>query len=157
LPVPEPADGEDPAEPKTVTEIDRLAVIVAEIDTECAMLPAGALTKKADGSVVDSPTFAGLDHAKATSAKSFVFVNQPKAVSANADAMTAATDFLTTCDELVPTNALVSKFDEATNVVTWRSLLYPGFLAYCTVGSATAGYVYSGNGEKNADIAFMLP
>lgn len=84
-------------------------------------------------------------------------MNKPKSVSVNADAISAATDFLTTCDNVVPTGALVSKFDEATNVATWRSLVYPGFHAYCTVGAGTAGYVYFGNGEKNADIAFMLP
>ena len=71
--------------------------------------------------------------------------------------MTAATDFLQTCDEVVPTGALVAKFDESVNVVTWRSLVYPGFLAYTMVGGAVSGYVYVGNGEKNGDIAFMLP
>ena len=36
--------------------------------------------------------------------------------------------------QVVPKGALVSKFDESLNMVTWRSLLYPGFLAYSLVG-----------------------
>ena len=86
-----------------------------------------------------------------------VFVNKPKEVSVNADAVTAATDFLTSCDEVVPKGALVCKFDESTNVVTWRSLEYEGFFGYAMVGAAMQGYCYFGSGQKNADIAFMLP
>lgn len=157
-PLPEDAEeGAEPPEPKTVTELERLAVMVTTIDSECAMLPAAALMKKADGSVVAAPTYAGLDFGKATSIKSYALVHKPKAVSVNADAVTAATDFLTSAEEVVPKGALVCKFDESTNVVTWRSLLYPGFLAYSIVGAPSHGYCYFGTGEKNSDIAFMLP
>jgi len=157
-PLPEDAEeGAEPPEPKTVTELERLAVMVTTIDSECAMLPAAALMKKADGSVVASPTYTGLDFGKATSIKSYALVHKPKAVSVNADAVTAATDFLTSAEEVVPKGALVCKFDESTNVVTWRSLLYPGFLAYSIVGAPSHGYCYFGTGEKNSDLAFMLP
>jgi len=157
-PLPEDAEeGAEPPEPKTVTELERLAVMVTTIDSECAMLPAAALMKKADGSVVDAPTYTGLDYGKATSVKSYALVHKPKQVSVNADAVTAATDFLTSAEEIVPKGALVCKFDEALNMVTWRSLLYPGFLAYSLVGGPMQGYCYFGTGEKNADIAFMLP
>jgi len=156
-PVPEGEEEAEPAEPRTVDELSRLAVMVSAIDTECAMLPAAALTKKADGAVVDSPTFSGLDFSKASAPKSYAFLNKPKDLPVSADAVTQATDFLTTTDSLVPAGALCSKFDEATNVVTWRNLLYPGFFAYALVGAAVHGYCYFGTGEKNADIAFMLP
>jgi hypothetical protein len=48
-------------------------------------------------------------------------------------------------------------FDAANNVVTVRSLLYPGFITYNFVGMPIWGNCYSGNGLKNVDIAFMLP
>jgi len=157
-PVPE---GEEPPEeapePKTVTEVERLAVMVGTIDTECAMLPAGALTKMPDGTVVDSPTYAGLDYAKASVVSSLVLINKPTATNVLADATTAATDFLTSAETLAPKGALVPKFDESINIVTWRSLLYPGFFAYTMVGFPMHGYCYFGTGEKNSDIAFMLP
>jgi len=154
-------EGEEPPEeepePKLVTEIDRLAVIVATIDTECAMCPAGALLKKADHTVVDSPTYNGLSYGKALSSASYVFMNQPKAVSVLTDALAASSDFLKSCSDIVPSGALTCKFDEVMNTVTWRSLLYPGFMAYAAVGSSSFGYCYFGDGIKNTDIAFMLP
>lgn len=157
LPPDEVPDDEEALANKSVVEIMRLAVMVEAIDNECAMAPVGALIKRADHSVVDSPTFAGLSHDQAVSAASYVFTNLPKSPSVLADAVTTSTDFLTSCSEVVPTGALTCKFDEATNCVTWRSLLYPGFLSYAQVGTLSHGCVYIGTGLKNADIAFMLP
>lgn len=148
---------EEPAEPKFATEIMRIAVMVESIDSECAMVPFGAIMKKADHSVVESPTFTGLGYDAAVSSASYVFLNQPKDVSVLADALTASTDFLTPCSEIVPSGALTCKFDEASTTVTWRSLVYPGFFAYAIVGAPAYGYCYCGTGLKNADIAFMLP
>jgi len=154
-------EGEEPPEeepePKKVTEIERLAVIVDKIDSECAMCPAGALLKKADHTIVDSPTYGGLTYGKALSPASYVFMNQLKEPSVLTDALTASSDFLKSCSDIVPSGALTCKFDEATNTVTWRSLLYPGFMAYAAVGSTAFGYCYFGDGLPNTDIAFMLP
>lgn len=154
-----PEDAEEGYEPpvKVLDEVSRLAVMVTMIDTECAMLPAGALIKQPSGKVEDSQTFKGLPYSKAVSLKSYVFVNMPKQVSVNADAVTAATDFLTFCEEAVPKGALVCKFDESLNVVTWRSLVYEGFFAYSMVGAPMQGYCYFGTGMKNPDLPFMLP
>jgi len=158
LPVEPVGEEEEEPAPKEVTEFTRLAVIVSTIDTECAMLPAGALIKQPSGKVEESQTFKGLpDYAKATTLKSYVFVNQPKEVSVNADAVTASTDFLTPCDEMVPKGALVCKFDPCLNVVCWRSLVYEGFIGYSLVGVPMHGFCYCGTGQKNADLAFMLP
>jgi len=161
LPVPPLPEGAEPPEeepePKFVTELDRVAVMVATIDKDCAMCPAVALIKKADGTVTDSPTFTGLSFEKATAVSAYVLMNQPKEVSVNADALTASTDFLTSCADIVPAGSLTCKFDEATSIATWRSLLYPGFMAYSVVGSAVCGYAYVGSGLANPDIAFMLP
>ena len=158
-PEPVPEDAEEGYEPpvKVVEELVRLAVMVSTIDTECAMLPAGALIKQPSGKVEDSQTFKGLPYSKATSLKSYVHINKPKEVSVNSDAITAATDFLTSCDEMEPKGALVCKFDESINTVTWRSLTYEGFFGYTIVGTPVHGYCYFGSGQKNYDIAFMLP
>jgi len=153
----EPPEGYEEPEPKFVAEVERIAVIVDTIEMDCAMCPAGALLKKADHTIVDSPTYGGLSYGKATSVASFVFMNQPKAVSVLTDALAASSDFLKPCSDIVPSGALTCKFDEATNTVTYRSLLYPGFMAFAAVGSTAFGYCYIGDGLKNTDIAFMLP
>eukprot|EP00322_Chrysochromulina_rotalis_P007307 CAMPEP_0115845772 /NCGR_PEP_ID=MMETSP0287-20121206/9526_1 /TAXON_ID=412157 /ORGANISM="Chrysochromulina rotalis, Strain UIO044" /LENGTH=271 /DNA_ID=CAMNT_0003299559 /DNA_START=36 /DNA_END=851 /DNA_ORIENTATION=+ len=156
-PVPEGEETDEPPEPKFVTEIERLAVIVETIDNECAMCPAGALMQKADHTIVPSPTYAGQSFDVASNIKSFVFINQPKPTDVAAPALKAQTDFLTSCADVVPSGALTSSFDAGSNVVTWRSLLYPGFLAYSCVGMPVHGCCYVGTGLKNTDIAFMLP
>ena len=43
IPAPPPAEGEEPAEPSKLTEEQRLAVVVAELDAAAAIAPAGAL------------------------------------------------------------------------------------------------------------------
>lgn len=148
---------EEAPEEKKRTELDRLACTISAIDFECAMLPMGKVISKPGGNIVDSPTYRGLDYSKTITPKSYVFVNKPKVVPATADAVTASTDFLTSCADVVPAGAIVAKFDESTNAVTMRSLLYPGFFAYSFVGAPMAGYCYFGDGMKNADIALMLP
>lgn len=163
--LPIPADplpeGEEPPEeePETqyVTEIERLAVMVCTIDMECAMCPAGALMKKADHSVVASPTFTGLSYDAANMVGSYVFMNKPKEVGVNESALKASSDFLTSCADMVPKGALVFRFDVANNIVTTRNLLWPGAMAYSVVGMPVHGYCYVGDGLKNTDIAFMLP
>lgn len=158
LPVPPPVDEEaEPEEPKYVTEIERLAVMVSQIENECALCPAGALMQKADHCIVPASTYTGLAFAAASDLKSYVFMNKPKPADVNASALKASTDFLTSCSEIVPKGSLTLKFDEGTSIVTMRSLLYPGFYAYNVVGMPVHGYCYVGNGLKNVDIAFMLP
>jgi len=156
-PVPEGEEPAEDAEPPKVVELVRLAVVVGEVDTACAMCPKPALMKKADACVVPNVTYAGLSYDEANSLASYVFVNQPIDVSPKADPLTASTDFLKPCTEIIPSGALITRFDEASATVTVRSLLYPGFLAFTEVGTNAFGYIYQGTGEKNADTAFMLP
>jgi hypothetical protein len=46
--------------------------------------------------------------------------------------------------------------DESASVVTLRHLEWPGFEFTHTVGSTAFTRAYFGNGEKNADVNFML-
>lgn len=46
--------------------------------------------------------------------------------------------------------------DGVSNLVTIRSLLWPGFTSYHVANSNNFGYAYFGFGEKNNDLGFML-
>ena len=48
------------------------------------------------------------------------------------------------------------RVDPAQSFVQLRNLLWPGFVAF-SGPTKKWGYCYFGTGEKNADIAFMLP
>jgi len=150
-------DAEEPAEPVMVEETLRLACIVETIEKECAMVPCGALCMSATGAVVANPAFPGLSPPTAATAAGYVFLNKKKPTSVLAPAAAKSLDFLVSCDDLVPKGALCPRFDEATGCVTVRNLVFPGFLAYTYPGTSMFGYCYFGTGEKNADIAFMLP
>ena len=161
IPVDPVPEGEEPpeeaAEPPKLTEEVRLAVLVNMLDMENAMAPAGALSMLGTGAVVDSPAFPGLPAPMAADLGSYVFINKPKPKDMLASSVTAASDFLTPASSLVPSGALCPHLDESTGVTTIRNLMYPGFVAYATAGTKTWGYCYCGTGEKNLDLAFMLP
>ena len=99
---------------------------------------------------------AGLPSASAGSIGSYVFANQLKPKNVLQPALTNSLDFLTPADSIVPKGALCAHLDESTGVTTIRNLVWPGFVAFSTP-SKKWGYCYFGTGEKNADIAFMLP
>lgn len=160
LPAPPVASGdesEEPAEGPKITEEERLAVVVQTIDTETAVAPKGALSMRSSGAIMPNPTFQGLDAAAACNLSSFVLLNKPKLASVLEPAMEKSVDALASADTIVPKAALRVFTDEALGVVSVRSLLWPGALAFCKPGSSTWGYCYFGTGEKNIDIAFMLP
>jgi len=65
-------------------------------------------------------------------------------------------DFLDSLDLDAPSGCWSAVVDDTSNVVTLRSLLYPGFFFYHVLGSSTHGRLYVGNAERNCDLAFML-
>lgn len=158
-PPPPVAEGEEPpeeVEPPKLPEIMRLAVLVNMLDAENAIAPAGALCMLSTGAVKENTAYAGLSSASAGSISSYVFANQLKAKDVLQPSMTNSLDFLTPADAVVPKGALCAHLDESTGVTTIRNLLWPGFVAFSSPAKKW-GYCYFGTGEKNADIAFMLP
>jgi len=153
-PVPE---GEEELPPVTVDEVLRLAVIVETIDNDAAMAPVGALSMSATGAVTGNPVFVGNEKSTAMAAAGYVFINKSKPKDALATPAAKSMNFLASCDDLVPKGALCCSYDEAMSVVTVRNLVWPGFIAYNSPSMPNWGYCYFGTGEKNADIAFMLP
>ncbi len=56
----------------------------------------------------------------------------------------------------VPSGTWFLSKDPVTNLVTIRSLLWPGFYAYHQAGTPDCGYTYFGTGEQNNNLGFML-
>merc|ERR1719473_1448005 len=127
------------------------------IDTECAIVPKGALCMAPTGAVKGNALFAGLSTPDASSLASYVFANKPLPKNVLAGSAANSMDFLMPATSITPTGALCPHLDEATGVTTIRSLLWPGSVAYAKAGSKEFGYCYFGTGQKNGDIAFMLP
>lgn len=161
LPAPPQASGEEEPEEEVegpkITEMDRLAVLVEMIEKETALAPAGALSMRTAGAIQRNPGFAGLSASAAKLLGSFVFLNKTKPSSVLEPPMSKSLDALLSAATIVPKAALTIHTDESVGAVTVRNLLWPGAIAFCKPGTTTWGYCYFGTGEKNGDIAFMLP
>lgn len=138
------AEGEEPPEnddelSRKITEDVRAAYLVKQIDAEIAMLPVGAIIPDPKlGMPVVNTTFEGLRIEASLALGSWELLS----------GMSASLQLV---------GSLKSKHVPSSSLSVVRSLLWPGFAAYCVPGASTAGYAYVGDGFKNADIAFCLP
>lgn len=153
---PEEEGGEEVEGPK-ITEEERLAVVVEMIEAETALAPVGALSMRSTGAVLPATNFAGLDASDAKLPSSYVLLNKPKVASVLEPAMAMSLDALASAETIVPKATLRIFVDESVGATKVRNLLYPGAISFCKPGTTVWGYCYFGSGEKNADIAFMLP
>ena len=161
-----PAEAEDDGEPAPegytkvkVTEAMRLAYSVAAIDSSCATIPKGAMIMDANENVAPNRSFAGVDGGSATDPAAFAHfrpVANPKSIVKLGDAADPASDVFESLADDVPTGCWSFKLSGTGGAVVLSNLLWPGFTGYASLGSASYGYCYFGNGLKNADIAFML-
>lgn len=138
------AEGEEPPENEEdlsvkVTEDVRAAYLVKQIDANVAMVPVGSIALDPKLNVpAPNSTFRGLGEEASLSLSSWELLDG-----------TPATQQLA--------GSLKAKFLPAASLTALRSMLWPGFTAFCAPGSNVSGYVYVGDGMKNADIAFCLP
>jgi len=106
---------------------------------------------------VSSSAASGLDANAAQSLSSYVLLNKPKLTSVLDAPTEKSADALATADSIVPKAAMRFTTDDSVGAVVVRNLLWPGAMAFCKPGTSSWGYCYFGTGEKNRDIAFMLP
>jgi radial spoke head protein 9 len=134
----EPAEGEEELEIK-VTEDVRVAYLVKKIDASIAMIPVGAIEFYSKlGVPIANTTFGGLSKEASLSLGSWELLNGMPALQ-----------------QL--TGSLKSKHIPASSLTVLRSLVWPGFAAYCVPDTNVWGYAYVGDGMKNTDVAFCLP
>ncbi|KAG8469661.1 hypothetical protein KFE25_006116 [Diacronema lutheri] len=137
-------EGEEPPENEEdlllkITEDVRAACLVKEIDAAIAMVPVGSISTDAKlGVPVPDSTFAGLSKEASLSLASWELLNGMSATQQLA-------------------GSLKAKYVPAASLTVLRSLVWPGFAAFCVPGSRVSGYAYVGDGMQNSDVAFCLP
>ena len=164
LPLPEDADPEAAAaaEPEyaVVLEEQRLAAVLKMIDDDTALLPRGAMLKTPTGAVAENRAFEGLSLEAGRKAASFLHfrepVNLPKKSLLERENLDQAIDFLDPISEDLPAGSWSIQEERGGTVVVVRSLLWPGFTFFAVPNSRRFGHVYSGTGERNDDLGFML-
>merc|ERR1712232_1049319 len=157
--------GDDNAEnaqkkPAKLTEADRLAQVVQEIDFDTAVVPKGAYALNEAHAVVPSGDFKGLGITEATCIKKYVHFRPPTSVAslralARTD-MEFFADFLDPLDGDLPKGCWAIRQDHSVALVTLRSLLWPGYVAFHVPTTPKHGGLYFGYAQKNRDLPFIL-
>mmetsp|Transcript_37215 Transcript_37215/g.100723 ORF Transcript_37215/g.100723 Transcript_37215/m.100723 type:complete len:283 (-) Transcript_37215:51-899(-) len=163
-----PPEGEEPPpeeeggtqKPPGLTEVDRLAQVVQEIDFDTAVVPKGAHSLNEAHVVVPSNDFRGLGLTEATAISKYAHFRPPTSVAclralARSDVQFYA-NFLDTLESDLPKGCWAVRQDPSGALVTLRSLSWPGYVAYHVPLTTKFGGVYFGYGQKNKDLPFLL-
>lgn len=156
-----PDEGAEQApKPQPLTEADRLSQIIQEVDFDTAAVPKGSHALNEAHMVVPSSDFKGLGLTEAKSLGSFVHFRPPTSVAClRALARTDVqfySNFLDPLKEDLPKGCWAVRQDPAANLVTLRSLAWPGYVAYHIPGTVKFGGLYFGYGQRNRDLPFIL-
>lgn len=158
----EAEEGQEPADagPPKLTEADRLAQVVPEIDLDTAVVPRGAHALNEAHAVVPSSDFTGLGGTEATALSKYVHFRPPTSVAslralARTDAQFYA-NFLDPLEGDLPMGCWAVRQDPSATLVTLRSLSWPGYAAFHVPGTKKFGGAYFGYGQKCRDLPFML-
>ncbi|XP_056873123.1 radial spoke head protein 9 homolog isoform X1 [Takifugu flavidus] len=143
-----------------VSEENRLAVVIHQIDEEASVVPRGAFIRDLRGLVQVNRSFAGLSPSEATRLSNFLHFRKPKnqkkrRILEMAD-LNPAIDFLDVVSDDVPKGSWSLQLEGAGQVCILRSLLWPGLTLYHVLMTPQHGYIYIGSGMKNLDLPFML-
>ena len=143
-----------------LSELDRLSYVVNQVDSDCQLVPRGALKMTPLRELRKNEAFRGLKlkdakdvnnyfHFRAPLLKKNVELNQRREGIYN-------NDFLDNAGEDLPSNNWSVISDTIGTVAVLRSKLWPGYYFYHKTCSDIYGGLYVGNGCKNLDVAFMF-
>lgn len=147
-------------EVRKLKEEDRLSCVVHAIVDEVAVVPRGALFRRPDGVTVENLSFEGLSTLDAREIFSFLHFRAPTRKQ-NSNLLTRddynyATDFLDPIDIDIPEGCWILTISQAEDIVTLKSIYWPGFVFYHKINTPKHGCIYFGPGKRCTDAAFML-
>lgn len=146
--------------PKNVTELDRLAATVEEINRACFSVPRGSAKFTPLNQVHKNDAFRGLPKDQAFSLDGWVHFREVQ--NEKQKAMIARGEAVYSDEFLDDVSADLPKFcwsiikDTTQTVATLRSQLWPGYYGFHRSNTPIYGSVYIGDGIKNIDLPFMI-
>lgn len=145
---------------KHMTELDRLAYVVHEIDRACSVVPSGALKYTPLHQVIFNEAFRGLTADAAFSFGGWKHFRasenqEQKDLIARHEAVYSA-EFLDPISTDAPKMCWSMHKDATQCVAILRNNLWQGYYGYHRVNTATFGGLYVGDGVANLDLQFML-
>lgn len=148
------------ATPSGLVDLDRLSQVVQEIDFDTAVVPFGAHVLNETRTIVRSSDFVGLAAEEATDLSKYMHFRTPADIGALRAHARSDTEFyanfLDRLDDDLPKGCWGVRQDLSANLVTLRSLSWPGYIAYHVPRTTNFGGMYFGYAKKNRDLPFML-
>lgn len=146
--------------PKHLTEMDRLAVVVKQIDEQCSCVPKGSFKCTPTKNVCANEGFRGLNVEDSCNLSNWQHL---RAIKLEKNKNLAARDEQVYNDEFLddlecdkPLKCWSVLKDTTGSVAILRSQLWPGFFAYHRANTPVHGSVYMGEGIQNVSLPFML-
>ena len=145
---------------KNITELDRLAFVISEIERQCHLVPEGSVKFTPLHEVRRNEAFRGLSKEDAVSLSKYQHFRRvefkDKIDQMERDDSVFKHDFLDCIDNDPIKGSWTLHLDITGSVANIRNLLWPGFYSYHKVGTTLFGSFYFGDGRKNNDLPFML-
>lgn len=146
--------------PKHLTELDRLAVVVNQINDSCSCAPKGALKFTPTQTVHLNEGFRGLSPDESNQIANWQHFrpvrSEAKLGLVARNEAVYNDDFLDSLDADKPNKCWSAMRDVTGSFAMLRSQLWPGFYAFHRSNTAVWGAVYMGDGIQNSSLPFML-
>ena len=144
---------------KNMTETDRLSFVVRAIDRDCAVVPVGGFKMMPINELRRNDLFEGINSEDLEKKEKYVHFrpveNQEKKDKIAMGKAVLDFEFLDNIADDPIKDSWSIHVDSTKTTSSLRSLVWPGYFAYCKANSDQFGGVYIGYGIKNVDIPFM--
>ena len=144
---------------KNMTETDRLSYVVRAIDRDTSVVPVGGYKMLPINEIRRNDLFEGINSEDLGKIEKYLHFrpveNQEKIDKINMGKAVFDFDFLDSISDDSIKDTWSIQLDSTKTTCSIRSLVWPGYLAYCKANSDQFGGVYFGYGIKNVDIPFM--
>ena len=144
---------------KNMTETDRLSIVVRAIDRDCQVVPVGGFKMLPINELRRNDLFEGLNSEDLDKKEKYVHFrpveNQEKKDKIAMGKAIFDFEFLDSIVDDPIKDSWSIHVDSTKTTSTLRSLVWPGYFAFCKANSDQFGGVYIGYGIKNIDIPFM--
>ena len=144
---------------KNMTETDRLSYVVRAIDRDTSVVPVGGYKMLPINEIRRNDLFEGINSEDLGKIEKYLHFrpveNQEKIDKINMGKAVFDFDFLDSLSDDPIKDTWSIQLDSTKTICSLRSLVWPGYFAYCKANSDQFGGVYFGYGIKNVDIPFM--
>jgi len=140
----------------TLTELQRLSVVVKEISNDCMIAPASALKLTSDKHFVKESTYQGMGFEQSRDLSSYVHLRQPNIKQIyDADVFTEITSILDPITQ-DPVPVVWSLKSKGNGSVSLRNLKWPGFEFQTCAHSSEFAQGYFGHGVARSELNWMV-